>query len=78
MAHMSTLATSLSGDKPQETDAYWRAATSPSLRPIYQHDNPLLKERVTQDDINLRLLGHGPLRSDVRFLGGPSISKRDA
>jgi xylulose-5-phosphate/fructose-6-phosphate phosphoketolase len=39
-------------------DAWWRAANYLSVGQIYLLDNPLLRERLTPDQIKPRLLGH--------------------
>ena len=39
-------------------DGYWRAANYLSVGQIYLYDNPLLKQSLTKEHIEPRLLGH--------------------
>jgi xylulose-5-phosphate/fructose-6-phosphate phosphoketolase len=49
---------SVSSEKLQRIDAYWRAANYLSVGQIYLLDNPLLREPLKIKDIKPRLLGH--------------------
>ncbi len=50
--------TTLSPEKLQRMDAYWRAANYLSVGQIYLFDNPLLKRPLKIEDIKHMLLGH--------------------
>ena len=52
------MSNSLTPDKLQRIDAYWRAANYLSVGQIYLQDNPLLQRPLTLADIKPRLLGH--------------------
>src|SRR3954447_11602769 len=45
-------------DELELIDAYWRAANYLSVGEIYLLDNPLLREPLTLEDVQPRLLGH--------------------
>ena len=49
-------------------DAYWRAANYLSVGQIYLLDNPLLKKKLTLQDIKPRLLGHWGTTPGLNFL----------
>lgn len=42
----------------ERVDAWWRAANYLSVGQIYLRDNPLLRSRLSPEDIKPRLLGH--------------------
>ena len=48
----------LDPDALARIDRWWRAANFLSVGQIYLQDNPLLKQRLSSDDIKPRLLGH--------------------
>lgn len=48
----------LTEDKLYKIDAYWRAANYISCAQIYLKDNPLLKRKLTFDDVKSKLVGH--------------------
>ncbi|MFI5395100.1 MAG: phosphoketolase [Candidatus Binatia bacterium] len=52
------MTTPLSGELLRKLDAYWRAANYLSVGQIYLYDNPLLKKRLTLEQVKPRLLGH--------------------
>jgi xylulose-5-phosphate/fructose-6-phosphate phosphoketolase len=54
----TTETTPLGEDELRLIDAYWRAANYLSVAQIYLLDNPLLKERLEQEHVKPRLLGH--------------------
>jgi xylulose-5-phosphate/fructose-6-phosphate phosphoketolase len=49
------------------TDAYWRAASYPSVGQIYLLDNPLLREPLRKEHIKPRLLGHWGTTPGLNF-----------
>ena len=49
-------------------ETWWRAANYLSLGQIYLLDNPLLRRRLTRDDIKPRLLGHWGTTPGLNFL----------
>jgi xylulose-5-phosphate/fructose-6-phosphate phosphoketolase len=49
-------------------DAYWRAANYLSVGQIYLLDNPLLRARLTIDDVKPRLLGHWGTTPGLNFV----------
>jgi xylulose-5-phosphate/fructose-6-phosphate phosphoketolase len=49
-------------------DAYWRAANYLSVGQIYLLDNPLLRDRLTIEDIKPRLLGHWGTTPGLNFV----------
>ena len=49
-------------------DALWRASNYLSVGQIYLLDNPLLKRRLTREDIKPRLLGHWGTTPGLNFL----------
>ena len=54
-AHRTTDATA---EQLAAVDAWWRAANYLSIGQIYLQGNPLLRHRLSRDDIKPRLLGH--------------------
>ncbi len=48
----------LTEDMLYKIDAYWRAANYLSCAQIYLKDNPLLKRKLSYDDIKKKLVGH--------------------
>ncbi|MEO8906997.1 MAG: phosphoketolase family protein, partial [Microbacteriaceae bacterium] len=51
-----------------ELNAWWRAANYLSLGQIYLLDNPLLRRRLTREDIKPRLLGHWGTTPGLNFM----------
>ncbi|WP_111719824.1 phosphoketolase [Homoserinimonas sp. OAct 916] len=51
-----------------ELDAWWRAANYLSLGQIYLMDNPLLRRRLSREDIKPRLLGHWGTTPGLNFI----------
>ena len=39
-------------------DAYWRAANYLSVGELYLLDNPLLRSKLTMDDVKKKIVGH--------------------
>src|SRR6516225_1521461 len=48
----------LSGEELLKIDAYWQACKYLAVGMIYLQDNPLLRERLKQEHVKNRLLGH--------------------
>ncbi|MEO7007185.1 MAG: phosphoketolase family protein [Terrimesophilobacter sp.] len=51
-----------------ELNAWWRAANYLALGQIYLLDNPLLRRRLTREDIKPRLLGHWGTTPGLNFM----------
>src|SRR5579875_4030213 len=49
-------------------DAFWRAANYLSVGQIYLRSNPLLRDKLTIDDIKPRLLGHWGTTPGLNFI----------
>src|SRR5688500_20228394 len=48
----------LSADELRKTHAFWRVCNYLAAGMIYLRDNPLLRERLQERHVKLRLLGH--------------------
>ena len=64
-AHRTTDATA---EQLAAVDAWWRAANYLSIGQIYLQGNPLLRHRLSRDDIKPRLLGHWGTTPGLNFL----------
>ena len=64
-AHRTTDATV---EQLAAVDAWWRAANYLSIGQIYLQGNPLLRHRLSRDDIKPRLLGHWGTTPGLNFL----------
>src|SRR5579863_2752112 len=58
----------LSEDLLQKMNRYWRAANYLSVGQIYLYNNPLLKRRLTLQDVKPRLLGHWGTTPGLTFI----------
>ena len=58
----------LSDTELGKLDALWRASNYLSVGQIYLLDNPLLKRRLTREDIKPRLLGHWGTTPGLNFI----------
>ncbi|WP_260295407.1 phosphoketolase [Sedimenticola hydrogenitrophicus] len=61
-------ATPLSPELAAKMDAYWRAANYLSVGQIYLLDNPLLKEKLSNEHVKPRLLGHWGTTPGLNFI----------
>ncbi|MEJ7768774.1 MAG: phosphoketolase family protein [Chitinophagaceae bacterium] len=61
-------AETLSTDRLQKMNAYWRAANYLSVGQIYLYSNPLLKKPLTIEHIKPRLLGHWGTTPGLNFI----------
>ena len=52
----------------EKMDAYWRAANYLSVGQIYLYDNPLLKKKLSHNDLKPRLLGHFGTTPGLNFI----------
>lgn len=66
--HSEELNHNLSADEVKKIDAYWRAANYLSVGQIYLLDNPLLKKKLSLQDIKKRLLGHWGTTPGLNFI----------
>src|SRR5215475_1495769 len=62
------MAKALSDKELALMDAYWRAANYLSVGQIYLYDNPLLKQSLSKEHINPRLLGHWGTTPGLNFI----------
>jgi xylulose-5-phosphate/fructose-6-phosphate phosphoketolase len=60
--------TPLSTDQLAKLDAYWRACNYLAVGMIYLRDNPLLRERLKQEHLKSRLLGHWGASPGLSFM----------
>ncbi|HEY7089893.1 MAG TPA: phosphoketolase family protein, partial [Tepidisphaeraceae bacterium] len=58
----------LSSDQLRKIDAWWRAANYLSVGQIYLYDNPLLRKKLTKEDVKPRLLGHWGTTPGLNFI----------
>jgi xylulose-5-phosphate/fructose-6-phosphate phosphoketolase len=58
----------LSGEMVTRMNAWWRAANYLSVGQIYLLSNPLLREKLSIDDVKPRLLGHWGTTPGLNFL----------
>lgn len=66
--HAEELNDNLSAVEVKKIDAYWRAANYLSVGQIYLLDNPLLKKKLSLQDIKKRLLGHWGTTPGLNFI----------
>jgi len=62
------MATTLSSERLDRMDAWWRAANYLSVGQIYLLANPLLRESLTLDHVKPRLIGHFGTTPGLNFL----------
>ena len=64
----SAAAAPLSDDELRRIDAYWRASNYLTVGQIYLKSDPLLRDKLTSDDIKPRLLGHWGTSPGLSFI----------
>src|SRR3712207_7056893 len=60
--------TALDDETLAQLDAWWRTANYLSVGHIYLLDNPLLRRRLSRDDVKPRLLGHWGTTPGLNFM----------